>query len=70
MRSSLVRWDDSGQRRVDAPEHDSEPNRPEDNIFLSLTPERAKVLLIVAARTSSYTVVVIVALVLATLFAA
>ncbi|RDI66646.1 cell division protein PerM [Nocardia pseudobrasiliensis] len=70
MRSSLVRWDDSGQRRVDAPEHDSEPNRPEDNIFLSLTPERAKVLLIVAARTSSYTVVVLVALVLATLFAA
>ncbi|MCM6775148.1 DUF6350 family protein [Nocardia sp. CDC159] len=47
-----------------------EPNPPEDNIFLSLTPERARVLLIVAARTSSFTVVAIVALVLATLFAA
>ncbi|MFI5780545.1 DUF6350 family protein [Nocardia sp. NPDC051570] len=70
MRSSLVRWDDSGQRRVDSPAPPGEPNRPEDNIFLSLTPERAKVLLIVAARTSSFTVIVIVALVLATLLAA
>jgi hypothetical protein len=43
---------------------------PEDNLFLSLTPERARVLLIVAARASSFTVVVIVALVVATLFAA
>ncbi|MFF0489841.1 DUF6350 family protein [Nocardia sp. NPDC004068] len=67
MRSSMVGWDESGQRRAD-PER--EPRPPEDNLFLSLTPERAKVLLIVAARTSSFTVVAIVALVLVTLFAA
>ncbi|MEG8181090.1 hypothetical protein GZH49_21490 [Nocardia terpenica] len=60
MRSSLARWDDSR----------GTPRPPEDNVFGSLSPERAKVLLFVAARASSFTMVVIVVLVLGTLLAA
>ncbi|RDI51780.1 cell division protein PerM [Nocardia mexicana] len=72
MRSSLARWEG----------HREPPGRPErhrggsgrtpgdDNVFLSLSPERAKVLAFLAARTSGFTVVIVVAVVLATLLAA
>ncbi len=43
---------------------------PGDNVFLSLSPERAKILLFIAARTASFTMVTVVALVLITLWAA
>ena|GEM_PF-830342 len=79
MKASPVRWDprDSHPPRVESG-HDSEPGRgfggsgpgPEDNLFLSLSPERARVLLIVAARATSFTVVIIVALVFAAMLAA
>lgn len=72
MKASPVRWD---PRDPHSPQDDSgrDPGRgpgPEDNLFLSLSPERARVLLIVAARATSFTVVVIVALVITTLLAA
>ncbi|MQY19130.1 cell division protein PerM [Nocardia macrotermitis] len=71
MKASPVRWDPRDAR---PPRREngrgSGRSGGEDNLFLSLSPERARVLLIVAARASSYTIVVIVALVLVTLFAA
>ncbi len=76
MKASSVRWDprsahsgDDGGRRPRPGSRRPGPG-PEDNLFLSLTPERARVLLIVAARATSFTVVVIVLLVVATLLAA
>ncbi|WP_280266485.1 DUF6350 family protein [Nocardia wallacei] len=72
MRSSLARYD----------EHREPPDRPagrragsgrtppEDSVFLSLSPERARVLAFIAARTSGVTVIVVVAVVLATLLSA
>ncbi|WP_181063182.1 cell division protein PerM [Nocardia nova] len=85
MKSALVRWADLREQRAgarpaqahphaDAPQqrsgHGTGGDGPEDPVFLSLSPERAKVLLIIAARASSYTVVAIVAIVLITLMAA
>ncbi|WP_216892734.1 cell division protein PerM [Nocardia alni] len=76
MKASSVRRDprsahsgDDDGRRPRPGSRRSGPG-PEDNLFLSLTPERARVLLIVAARATSFTVVVIVLLVVATLLAA
>ncbi|WP_067672220.1 cell division protein PerM [Nocardia miyunensis] len=71
MKASPVRWEPHDARPPRA-ENARGPRRPgpEDNLFLSLSPDRARVLLIVAARATSYTIVVIVALVLLTLFAA
>ncbi|MGF6884134.1 hypothetical protein ABIA39_003625 [Nocardia sp. GAS34] len=68
MKASPIRWDPRNARspQVD-PDHDP---GPEDNLFLSPSPERARVLLIVAARATSFTVVIIVALVILTLLAA
>ncbi|GAB2721483.1 cell division protein PerM [Nocardia thraciensis] len=72
MRSSLARWD--GDRvppgRPEGRRAGSGRTPPEDNVFLSLSPDRAKVLGFLAARTSSFTVVIVVAVVLATLLAA
>lgn len=50
----------------------SSPSRtpPEESVFLSLSPERAKILLFIAARTASFTMVTVVVLVLVTLWAA
>ncbi|PSR60683.1 MULTISPECIES: cell division protein PerM [Nocardia] len=85
MKSALVRWADlreqrAGARPAQAHSHGVAPQQrsgrgpgadgPEDPVFLSLSPERAKVLLIIAARASSFTVVAIVAIVLVTLMAA
>lgn len=73
MKASPVRWDPRDarpSREGNARGSGRSGQAPEDNLFLSLTPDRARVLLIVAARASSYTIVVIVALVLLTLFAA
>ncbi|MFF0453583.1 DUF6350 family protein [Nocardia africana] len=84
MKSALVRWADLRELRAgarpaqarphaDAPQQRSGPggaDGPEDPVFLSLSPERAKVLLTIAARASSFTVVAIVAIVLVTLTAA
>ncbi|MBF6330564.1 DUF6350 family protein [Nocardia transvalensis] len=74
MKSSLVKWDDPGERRAgrqgESEEPDSREAAAEDNIFLSLSPERAKVLLIVAARTSSFTMVTVVVVMLGALLAA
>lgn len=79
MKSALVRWADLREQRAGArparPRPDSDPpaagfGATEDPVFLSLSPERAKVLLVIAARASSFTVVAVVALVLLTLTAA
>ncbi|MCC3317323.1 cell division protein PerM [Nocardia africana] len=84
MKSALVRWADLREQRAgarpaqarphaDAPHQRSGPggaDGSEDPVFLSLSPERAKVLLTIAARASSFTVVAIVAIVLVTLTAA
>ncbi|WP_040722006.1 cell division protein PerM [Nocardia veterana] len=78
MKSALVRWADLREQRAGArpaqPRSNSPaspgPEGPEDPVFLSLSPERAKVLLVIAARASSFTVVAIVAIVLITLTAA
>jgi hypothetical protein len=73
VKASPVRWDPRDarpSREGNARGSGRSGHGPEDNLFLSLTPDRARVLLIVAARASSYTIVVIVALVLLTLFAA
>jgi len=70
VKASPVRWDPrNAQSPQGDPDRDPGPG-PEDNLFLSLSPERARVLLIVAARATSFTVVIIVALVIATLLAA
>ncbi|OXR41742.1 hypothetical protein B7C42_06084 [Nocardia cerradoensis] len=86
MKSALVRWADLREQRAGTRPARARPNAdaprqrsghggtgadgPEDPVFLSLSPERAKVLLVIAARASSFTVVAIVALVLITLMAA
>lgn len=71
MKASPVRWDPRDSRPPrDENGRGAGRSGPEDNLFLSLSPDRARVLLIVAARATSYTIVVIVALVLVTLFAA
>ncbi|WP_062995853.1 cell division protein PerM [Nocardia mikamii] len=86
MKSALVRWADLREQRAGTRPAQARPNPdasqqrsghrgtgadgPEDPVFLSLSPERAKVLLVIAARASSFTVVAIVALVLITLMAA
>ncbi|WP_083871258.1 cell division protein PerM [Nocardia aobensis] len=86
MKSALVRWADLREQRAGTRPAQARPNAdasqprsghggrgaggPEDPVFLSLSPERAKVLLVIAARASSFTVVAIVALVLITLLAA
>ncbi len=71
MKSALVRWTDLREQRAGArPAPPDTPGDPEDPVFLSLSPERAKVLFVIAARASSFTVVAIVAIVLLTLIAA
>ncbi|WP_067886322.1 cell division protein PerM [Nocardia vaccinii] len=70
MKASPVRWDPRDARPPRDENARGPGHGPEDNLFLSLSPDRARVLLIVAARATSYTIVVIVALVLATLSAA
>ncbi|WP_227979746.1 DUF6350 family protein [Nocardia spumae] len=71
MKSALVRWADLREQRAGArPAQPEPPDESEDPVFLSLSPERAKVLLVIAARASSFTVVATVALVLVTLIAA
>ncbi|AHH21565.1 putative membrane protein [Nocardia nova SH22a] len=71
MKSALVRWADLREQRAGArPAPPETPGDPEDPVFLSLSPERAKVLLVIAARASSFTVVAVVAIVLITLIAA
>ncbi|MEV5651222.1 DUF6350 family protein [Nocardia sp. NPDC052254] len=71
MKSALVRWTDLREQRAGTrPAPPDPPGDPEDPVFLSLSPERAKVLLVIAARASSFTVVAIVAIVLLTLITA
>ncbi|UGT39021.1 DUF6350 family protein [Nocardia yamanashiensis] len=64
-RTSLVRLSDS-----DARDRPREPVRASGGGFGSLTPDRARVLMFVAARASAVTLLVIVVLVFGTLFAA
>ncbi|MBF6172675.1 cell division protein PerM [Nocardia blacklockiae] len=72
MRTSPARWDGHREAAGAPTGRRGRAGRipPEDNVFLSLSPERAKILLFIAARTASFTMVTVVVLVLLTLWAA
>jgi hypothetical protein len=72
MRSSPTRWDSLRQNRSGTARRDAARRRAavQDPVFGSLSPQRARVLLVVAARSSSFTMVAIVTVVIGTLLGA
>lgn len=69
-RKSLLRWTGGAADESESPMRSDHSPEIEDSGFLSLTPERARVLLLVAARPATFALSAIVVLVLVTLFAA